>query len=134
VEAAADVEVSWLTGEPAGGSVASASVPAVTSPAPVPAERSGTATEPAEADSDAITDLKAERDEAQSEAAMIRDHANRFLRAVYGPDVVYRAPETFSNLLERWIWAVGAGVPEIAHASIADIERAMAITGTEEGP
>jgi hypothetical protein len=68
-------------------------------------------------------DLKAELGEARSEAGMIRDHASRYLRAVYGPDYIYRAPETFGNLLERWIWAVAAGVPEIAHASIADIER-----------
>jgi len=71
-------------------------------------------------------DLKAELGEARSEAAMIRDHANRYLCAVYGPDVVYRAPETFGNLVERWIWAVGAGMPETAHACIADIERRVA--------
>jgi hypothetical protein len=74
-------------------------------------------------EADAPGDLKAELGEARSEAAMIRDHANRYLRAVYGPDVVYRAPETFGNLVERWIWAIGAEVPEIAHACIADIER-----------
>lgn len=72
---------------------------------------------------DPAGDLKAERDEAQSELAMIRDHANRYLRARYGPDVVYRAPETFENMLERWIWAIGAGVPELAHSSIAAIEQ-----------
>ena len=71
----------------------------------------------------ALGDLKAELGEARSEASMIRDHASRYLRAVYGPDYIYRAPETFGNLLERWIWAVAAGVPEMAHASIADIER-----------
>jgi hypothetical protein len=68
-------------------------------------------------------DLRAELAEARAEAAMIRDHANRYLRAVYGPDYIYRAPETFGNMLERWIWAVAAGIPETAHASIADIER-----------
>lgn len=71
----------------------------------------------------ALTGLKAELGEARSEAAMIRDHARRYLAAVYGPDYAYRAPETFGNLLERWIWAVASEVPEIAHASIADIER-----------
>lgn len=71
----------------------------------------------------ALASAIAERDEAQSEAAMIRDHANRYLKAVYGPDYVYRAPETFGNLVERWIWAVSAGLPEMAHACIAEIER-----------
>jgi hypothetical protein len=72
---------------------------------------------------DVLGDLKAELGEARSEAHMIRDHASRYLRAAYGPDYIYRAPETFGNLLERWIWAVAAGVPEMAHACIADIER-----------
>ena len=71
-------------------------------------------------------DLRAELAEARAEAAMIRDHASRYLRAVCGPDYIYRAPETFGNLLERWIWAVSAGDPEIAHACIADIERIAA--------
>ena len=75
---------------------------------------------------DEITDLRAERDEAQSEAAMIRDHAHRYFRARYGPDYIYRAPETFENALEQWIWAVGAGVPELAHSSIEAIERFFA--------
>lgn len=74
----------------------------------------------------ASADLRAERDEAQSEAAMIRGHADRYLRARYGPDYVYRAPETFGNMLERWIWAVGAGVPELAHSSIGAIEEFFA--------
>ena len=71
----------------------------------------------------ALGDLKAELGEANSEAAMVCDHASRYLRAVYGPDVIYRAPETFGNLVERWIWAVASQVPEMAHAAIADIER-----------
>ena len=82
--------------------------------------------------SNALGDLKAQLGEASSEAAMMRDHAGRYLRAVYGPDVVYRAPETFGNLVERWIWAVASGVPEIAHACIADIERHWA--GRDAGP
>lgn len=56
----------------------------------------------------------------------IRDQASRYLQAVYGPDVVYRAPETFGNLVERWIWAVAAGAPQMAEASMADIERLAA--------
>ena len=70
----------------------------------------------------ALDALRAELGEATSEAVMIRDHATRYLRAVYGPDYIYRAPETFGPL-ERWIWAVGAGQPEMAHACIEAIER-----------
>jgi hypothetical protein len=73
-----------------------------------------------------LGDLRAELGEARSEAQMIRTHAHRYLVAVYGPDYVFRAPETFGNLVERWIWAVAAEVPEMAHASIADIERRCA--------
>ena len=71
----------------------------------------------------AAQDLSAELAEARAEITMIRDHANRYCQAIYGPDYVYRAPETFGNLVERWIWAVSAEVPEMAHACIADIER-----------
>jgi hypothetical protein len=71
----------------------------------------------------ALGDLRLEAAEARSEAAMIRDHARRYFKAVYGPDYLYRAPETFGNLVERWIWAVASEVPEMARTSIADIER-----------
>ncbi len=86
----------------------------------------------------ALDTLRAELGEATSEAGMIRGHAQRYFRAVYGPDYIYRAPETFGNLLERWIWAIGAGQPEMAHACIADIERHCAERdavqgGSEEG-
>ena len=38
----------------------------------------------------------------------IREQATRYLTARYGTDVWYRAPETFGNMLERWIWAVAS--------------------------
>lgn len=78
-----------------------------------------------------VGDLKAELGEARSEAAMVRDHARRYLAAVYGPDYVYRAPETFPTLLERWMWAIASEVPEMAHAAIADIEGQAAPSDPE---
>jgi hypothetical protein len=63
---------------------------------------------------------------AERKLAEVRNDAHRYLVAVYGPNYVYKAPETFGNLVERWIWAVAAEVPEMAHASIADIERRCA--------
>lgn len=83
--------------------------------------------------SNALGDLKAKATEAESEAATIRGHAQRYFRAFYGPDYLYRAPETFPNVLERWIWAVGAGVPELAHVAIADIERYCAERDARDG-
>lgn len=56
----------------------------------------------------------------------IQAQAHRYFQAIYGPDYVYRAPETFGNLVERWIWAVGGDVPQMAEASMADIERLAA--------
>jgi hypothetical protein len=53
-------------------------------------------------------------------------HARRYLTAVYGPDYVFAAPETFSNMLERWVWAVGAGAPELAETCMAAIEQHFA--------
>lgn len=38
-----------------------------------------------------------------------REQARRYLEAQYGPDVWFAAPETFNNVLERWIWAVASG-------------------------
>ena len=79
--------------------------------------------------SNALGDLRAELGEARSEAEMIRGHAHRYLKAAYGPEYVYRAPETFGNPVERWIWAVASRVPEFAHASIETIERRCAEQG-----
>lgn len=32
--------------------------------------------------------------------------ARRYLEAAYGPSVWQRAPESFPNALERWVWSV----------------------------
>lgn len=35
--------------------------------------------------------------------AKIREMINRYFKARYGDDYVFRAPETFENALERWM-------------------------------
>jgi hypothetical protein len=53
----------------------------------------------------------------------VRGQAHRYLRARYGDDYIYRAPETFENLLERWIWAVGADAESLAEECMKAIEE-----------
>ncbi len=48
--------------------------------------------------------------------------ALRYLNARFGPDWLYRAPETFGNLVERWIWSVANGTPEFGESCISAIE------------
>jgi hypothetical protein len=55
----------------------------------------------------------------------IREQARRFLRAVHGPDLVYRAPETFTGP-DRWAWAVANDQAPMAETAIAGIEQACA--------
>lgn len=50
-------------------------------------------------------------------------HARRYLEAVYGSDVAFRAPETFPNLLERWLLGVAGGNEAYAEEQLALIER-----------
>ena len=47
----------------------------------------------------------------------------RYFRAVYGDDYVYRAPETFDNVLERWMLAVADNDLEAAERHMATIEE-----------
>jgi hypothetical protein len=54
------------------------------------------------------------------------DGARRYLEAVYGPDVWFRAPETFGNLVERWIWCVASAAREHAEATMDEICRQAA--------
>jgi hypothetical protein len=49
--------------------------------------------------------------------------ARRYLEARYGKDVWYRAPETFGNMLERWVWALAGDYAELAEECIGAIER-----------
>jgi len=55
-------------------------------------------------------------------AAEIREQASRYLVARFGENYAYRAPETFGNVVERWIWALAAGSREMAGQCIAAIE------------
>jgi len=51
-----------------------------------------------------------------------KDHARRYLESIYGKSVWFRAPETFGNVLERWIWAVASDLPVMAEECITGIE------------
>jgi len=59
-----------------------------------------------------------------------KDHARRYLEARYGKSVWFRAPETFSNVMERWIWAAAGDLPVMAEECITNIESHL--NGTEE--
>lgn len=58
----------------------------------------------------------------REELRTVRTQAQRYLEARYGKDVWYRAPETFANTLERWIWAVASDAAGLAEECIAAIE------------
>jgi hypothetical protein len=51
-----------------------------------------------------------------------RCQARRYLEAVYGKDVWFRAPETFENLVERWIWTVSTGMTSPGNEIMTEIE------------
>lgn len=55
----------------------------------------------------------------------VQDQARRYLEAMYGTNVWFRAPETFDNLVERWIWSVASGRNgvRVGEASIDTIEQ-----------
>lgn len=55
-----------------------------------------------------------------------RDQARRYFNAVHGPDWVFKAPEQFSNLVERWIWALQSGDLDFAETIMAGIETMAA--------
>lgn len=55
----------------------------------------------------------------------VRAQAARYMTARFGPDYVYKAPETFENVLERWIWAVGADEMGLAEQCMIEIEAAL---------
>jgi len=57
--------------------------------------------------------------------AAIREQAGRYLAAVYGPEWLHRAPETFEGP-ERWVWAVANDQGPMAETAIAGIEQACA--------
>ena len=59
----------------------------------------------------------------RKELAAVRQQAQRYLEARYGKAVWYRAPETFVNMLERWIWAVASDSAGLAEECITAIEQ-----------
>jgi hypothetical protein len=50
-----------------------------------------------------------------------RDQATRYLATMFGPDWIYRAPETFEGV-NRWIWAVANEQPDFGEKCIGAIE------------
>ena len=63
---------------------------------------------------------------SKSAESTVRVQARRYLEARYGDAVWFRAPETFENVLERWIWAVASGAEgTLGEECIAAIETAM---------
>ena len=74
-------------------------------------------------------------DQIRSEITAIRTQAQRYMVARYGENVWFRAPETFGNTLERWIWAVASDAASLAEESIAAIEQHFALPEySEEAP
>ena len=64
--------------------------------------------------------------------SIIREQARRYLRAVYGSDLVYKAPETFPGP-ERWIWAVAYAQGPLAETVVGGIEQACAARREKDG-
>lgn len=61
----------------------------------------------------------------------INRQINRYFMAVYGKSYTYAAPETFPNVLERWMLAVAANQLEHASDLMTQIEE-MAVAAKEE--
>lgn len=61
------------------------------------------------------------------------EQARRYMEAIYGDDVWFRAPETFTNLVERWIWAVASGHQEAAADTMTTIEQLARTTQPPKG-
>lgn len=53
----------------------------------------------------------------------INHHIDRYFVAVHGKDYHYRAPETFDNVLERWMLHILRGDSELASEAINKIEE-----------
>lgn len=52
----------------------------------------------------------------------VREHIHRYFVAVHGEDYVYRAPETFGNVVEQWMAYIAGGSLLMAEACIRRIE------------
>ena len=58
--------------------------------------------------------------------ARVRNQSVRYFRAVHGDAWVYKAPEQWQNMVERWMWALACGDLDDAEATIARIEQMAA--------
>lgn len=54
-----------------------------------------------------------------------RDMARRYMEARYDEGWMYRAPESYPNILERWLWAVASGNGELAGECMLTIEEGL---------
>lgn len=52
----------------------------------------------------------------------VQAQVNQYFTALYGESYVYRAPETFTNALERWMLLVASGDIVAAGDQMAEIE------------
>ena len=56
----------------------------------------------------------------------VQQQVNRYFSALYGENYVYRAPETFTNALERWMLHVASGDLITAEKQMTEIEELIA--------
>jgi hypothetical protein len=70
-----------------------------------------------------MTDIHPRVPPDNSKFEQISWQARRYMETVYGKSVWFRAPETFENVLERWIWALASDAPEMAEECMARIEE-----------
>jgi hypothetical protein len=52
----------------------------------------------------------------------VQAQVHDYFTALYGNSYAYRAPETFTNALERWMLHVAAGDLDAAASQMAEIE------------
>jgi hypothetical protein len=63
----------------------------------------------------------------------IDEHISRYFTALYGKDVGFRAPETFPNLVERWMLAVARDDARTAELLMSEIESFAKMRQAEYG-
>jgi hypothetical protein len=61
----------------------------------------------------------------QEKLLAVQGQARRYLEARYGESVWFRAPETFGNWFERWVWAVSGDHVDLAEECMTAIEKNM---------
>ena len=61
--------------------------------------------------------------EALTEIVSVKEQIDRYMKAVYGPSYGFRAPETFENLVERWMLYVAGGSIYMANSTMEIIEN-----------